>query len=141
MTLTYGERTKLKKDPGIEMAKQQKKGAKAKLKALIYQDGGRAGQLLWNMTAPVLLYSAHLKGEIADDIQSIDNAMKWGFGWQHGPFELWDAIGVKKKAAERMEAEGRIIPAWVQDMLSKGHETFYQENADGVRAFYHNGGL
>ena len=93
MTLTYGERTKLK-DPGIEMAKQQK-GAKAKLKALIYQDG-RAGQLLWNMTAPVLLYSAHLKGEIADDIQSIDNAMKWGFGWQHGPFELWDAIGVKK---------------------------------------------
>ncbi|KEP28186.1 3-hydroxyacyl-CoA dehydrogenase/enoyl-CoA hydratase family protein [Bacillus zhangzhouensis] len=135
VTLTYGERTKLK-DPGIEMAKQQK-GTKAKLKALIYQDG-RAGQLLWNMTAPVLLYSAQLKGEIADDIQSIDNAMKWGFGWQHGPFELWDAIGVKK-AASRMEAEGHSIPAWVQDMLSEGHETFYQENAEGERAFYQNG--
>ncbi|MDG3045360.1 3-hydroxyacyl-CoA dehydrogenase family protein [Bacillus sp. B6(2022)] len=97
VTLTYGERTKLK-DPGIDIAKQQK-GTKAKLKALIYQDG-RAGQLLWNMTAPVLLYSAHLKGDIADDIQSIDNAMKWGFGWQHGPFELWDAIGVKKPSVE-----------------------------------------
>lgn len=61
-----------------------------------------------------------------------------GIWWQHGPFELWDAIGVKK-AVERMEAEGHSIPQWVQDMLSEGHDTFYQENADGERAFYHNG--
>ena len=45
---------------------------------------------------PVLVYSAQLIGEIADEIVSIDRAMKWGFGWQQGPFEIWDAIGLEK---------------------------------------------
>ncbi|MGE6630009.1 3-hydroxyacyl-CoA dehydrogenase NAD-binding domain-containing protein [Bacillus sp. NPDC077027] len=135
LSLTYGERTKLK-SPEIEALKQQK-GTKAKLKALIYSEG-RAGKLLWNITSPTLLYSAKLTGEIADHIQSIDDAMKWGFGWQHGPFELWDAIGVKS-SVQRMEEEGLHVPKWIHEMLAEGHESFYQENDDGERAFYQNG--
>ena len=50
--------------------------------------------------SPVLTYSAELHGEIADDIVAIDHAMKWGFGWEMGPFETWDAIGVEKSVAK-----------------------------------------
>lgn len=84
--------------------------------------------------APTLLYSAQLHGEIADDIVAIDNAMKWGFGWQQGPFEIWDAIGVKDSVA-KMEAEGREVPAFVKEMLANGFETFYTE-LDGDLAYY-----
>jgi len=55
-----------------------------------------------------LIYSANRIPEIADDVMSIDNAMKWGFGWELGPFETWDAIGLEK-SVERMKAEGRQI--------------------------------
>ncbi len=75
MTMTYSKRQPLKTS-GLEAAKQMK-GAGARLKALIYSDD-RAGSLLWNMTAPTLVYSAELTGEIADSITAIDQAMKWG---------------------------------------------------------------
>lgn len=107
LTMTYGERSKMK-TPALEAAKQAK-GAKGKMKALIYSDD-RAGRLLWNITSQTLLYSAWLLGEIADDIKAIDDAMKWGFGWELGPFEMWDAIGVRK-SAERLEEEGAEILA------------------------------
>lgn len=77
--MTYGERSKME-TPALEAAKQAK-GAKGKMKALIYSDD-RAGRLLWNITSQTLLYSARLLGEIADDIKAIDDAMKWGFGWE-----------------------------------------------------------
>ena len=65
------------------------------------------------LLAPTLVYSAKLHGEIADDIVAIDHAMKWGFGWEQGPFEIWDAIGVEK-SVEKMEEEGVEVPALVQ---------------------------
>ena len=68
------------------------------MKALVYADD-RAGKFLWNTLSPVLVYSAELLGEIADDIVAIDRAMKWGFGWE-GPFETWDAIGVEESVAK-----------------------------------------
>ena len=52
--------------------------------------------------------------------------MKWGFGWQQGPFEIWDAIGVKE-SVEKMKEEGLEIPAFVQSLLDKGFESFYKE--------------
>lgn len=79
------------------MAKQAK-GLPNKMKALVYSED-RAGQLLWNVLNPALVYSAQLLGDIADDIVAIDQAMKWGFGWSTGPFETWDAIGVEKSVA------------------------------------------
>ncbi|WP_369888316.1 3-hydroxyacyl-CoA dehydrogenase/enoyl-CoA hydratase family protein [Bacillus halotolerans] len=134
MTLTYGERTKMK-TPALEAAKQAK-GTKAKMKALIYSED-RAGQLLWNITSQTLLYSAQLLGEIADDIHAIDQAMKWGFGWELGPFEIWDAIGLRQ-SAEKLEHLGAEIPGWIKDMLDKGNETFYiREN--GKVLYYESG--
>ncbi|MGD6794484.1 3-hydroxyacyl-CoA dehydrogenase/enoyl-CoA hydratase family protein [Metabacillus indicus] len=133
-TLEYQERKKLKAQ-SIEAAKQIK-GSAAKMKALIYS-GDRAGTLLWNITSPTLLYSAELLGDIADDILAIDEAMKWGFGWQYGPFETWDSIGLSK-SVEKMEAEGKTVPAWIKDMLERGFTSFYKKE-DGVSYYYHDG--
>jgi 3-hydroxyacyl-CoA dehydrogenase len=129
-TLEYGPRQKLK-TASVELSKQEK-GLANKMKALVYADD-RAGQLLWNILSPVLSYSAHLLGTIADDIVSIDRAMKWGFGWEMGPFETWDAIGLEKSVSKMKE-----VPAWINEMLENGHETFYKEEA-GKLYFYQNG--
>ena len=126
------EPVKKLKAPSLEMAKQAR-GLANRVKTLVYAND-RVGELLWNIFAPTLIYSAELTGEIADDIVAIDNAMKWGFGWQQGPFELWDAIGVEKSVA-KMEAEGRVVPAFVKDLLAKGFTTFYSE-IDGDLAYY-----
>ena len=130
-TLEYEERKKLKA-PSLEAVKQVK-GTSQKLKALIYADD-KAGQFLWSIIAPTLVYSAELLGEIADDIVSIDQAMKWGFGWKQGPFEIWDAIGVAPSVA-RMEAEGLSVPGWVKEMLANDVSAFYKEEG-GVPHFY-----
>ena len=126
------EPVKKLKTPSIEMAKQAR-GLANKVKTLVYADD-RTGELLWNIFAPTLIYSAQLTGEIADDIVAIDNAMRWGFGWEQGPFELWDAIGVRA-SIDKMKAEGRDIPAFVQSLLDNGFETFYSE-VDGELAYY-----
>ncbi len=131
LTMTYGKRKKLKTS-GLEAAKQIK-GYGARMKALVYSDD-RAGALLWNITAPTLVYSAALTGEIADSITAVDQAMKWGFGWSEGPFEMWDSIGVKA-SVQKLEAGGWQIADWVKEMLDKGHESFYlREN--GKTFFY-----
>ncbi|WP_079524203.1 3-hydroxyacyl-CoA dehydrogenase/enoyl-CoA hydratase family protein [Solibacillus isronensis] len=130
-TFEYEPTTKLVA-PSLEMAKQAK-GPGGKLKVLIYAND-RAGELLWNSFAPTLIYSGKLVGEIADDIVAIDNAMKWGFGWAQGPFEMWDAIGVEKSVA-KMKEEGREIPEFVTGFLEKGLKTFYSE-IDGDLAYY-----
>lgn len=90
--------------PSIEMAKQTK-GLPNKVKTLVYAND-RTGELLWNIFAPTLIYSAEMTGVIADSIVEIDNAMKWGFGWSQGPFEMWDSIGVQKSVEKwRLKAE------------------------------------
>ncbi|WP_096271053.1 3-hydroxyacyl-CoA dehydrogenase/enoyl-CoA hydratase family protein [Paucisalibacillus globulus] len=127
-TLEYEDRGKLK-TPAVELAKQAK-GPRNKLKALVNMKGDRAGDLIWNILKPALLYSAELVGEIADDIVAIDQAMKWGFGWEIGPFETWDAIGLRT-SVDRMKEEGEDIPSWVLELLESGHESFYkQDNGD-----------
>ncbi|HSI67184.1 MAG TPA: 3-hydroxyacyl-CoA dehydrogenase/enoyl-CoA hydratase family protein [Planococcus sp. (in: firmicutes)] len=130
-TMEYRPAGKLK-TPSQEVAKQQK-GLSSKMKTLVYADD-RTGELLWNIIAPTLRYSAQLNGEISDDIVAIDNAMKWGFGWEQGPFETWDAIGVQK-SVEKMKEEGHEIPAFVQALLDSGNETFYKEQ-DGDLHFF-----
>lgn len=132
-TLEYGPVKKMK-TPSIEMAKQQK-GLGNRVKSLVYADD-RTGELLWSILAPTLLYSAEMHGKIADTIVSLDNAMKWGFGWQLGPFEVWDAIGVSK-SVERMKEQGETIPEFAQKLLDKGFETFYKEEDNEL--FYFDG--
>ncbi|MDP4086345.1 MAG: 3-hydroxyacyl-CoA dehydrogenase NAD-binding domain-containing protein [Bacillota bacterium] len=133
-TLEYGPRKKLK-TPSTELSKQEK-GLASKMKALVYAND-RAGQLLWNIFSPVLLYSAELFGTIADDIVSIDRAMKWGFGWEMGPFETWDSIGLVK-SVQKMKEEGKSIPNWISEMLKNGFTSFYKEE-NGQTYFYQNG--
>ncbi|MBT3220813.1 MAG: hypothetical protein HN348_17145 [Proteobacteria bacterium] len=93
-----------------------------------------ASQCAWSVLADTLIYSANRIPEIADDVVNIDRAMSWGFGWDLGPFETWDALGVRK-SVERMEAEGRDVPLWVKDMLAAGRESFYQRNDDAKMTF------
>ncbi len=117
--------------PSVEMAKTED-DVRKRLKIMCY--GKDKGSLFtWKAIAAMLVYSANRIPEIADDIVQVDNAMKWGFNWELGPFEIWDAIGVKK-SVERMEAEGMQVPAKVKEMLEAGAETFYKE--EGTKVYY-----
>lgn len=86
----------------------------------------RAGKLAFQALASTCIYAANRLFEIADDIVQIDNAIKWGFGWDKGIFETWDAMGVQESVT-RMAKEGMTVPAWVAEMLAKGRNTFYQQ--------------
>jgi 3-hydroxyacyl-CoA dehydrogenase len=77
----------------------------------------RAAALARQITYETLIYSANRLGEIADDVVSIDRALRWGFGWDRGPFETWDALGVKETAA-KMEAAGYVVPGWVNEQIA-----------------------
>lgn len=130
-TFEYVPTTKLQA-PSIEQSKQLK-GLSNRLKHLIYAED-RAGELLWKIISPTLVYAAEKHGEIADDIVAIDEAMRWGFGWSQGPFEMWDAIGVER-AVKKLEEQGQKIPTFVQQLLAEGHQTFYKE-IDHVLHYY-----
>ncbi len=95
----------------------------------------RAASLARTVLYETLIYSANRLGEIADDVVEIDRALRWGFGWQRGPFETWDALGVKETAA-KMEAAGYSVPAWVREQISaQGEGTrFYRQEAPGKLA-------
>ena len=101
------------------------KGARGKTKALI-ATGDRYSEFAWNILKQVLLYSAEKVGEIANSIHEIDEAMKWGFNWELGPFETWDALGLVR-SVERMEKEGLHVPSWVKDWIAAGNQSFYQK--------------
>ena len=102
---------------------------------MLVESDDTAGKFAWNVTKKTLLYSAKRIPEIADDVINVDRAMRWGFNWKLGPFETWDAIGVKE-SVERMKSEGETIPASVEEMLSKGFETFYKEDEKGALSYY-----
>ncbi len=86
----------------------------------------RAGEIAREVTWATLAYASHRVGEIADDIVNIDNGMKWGFAWDLGPFETWDAIGVADSIA-KMAAAGIEPAGWVNEMLSTGRSSFYSD--------------
>src|SRR6185312_652522 len=95
----------------------------------------RAAALARTVFYETLIYSANRLGEIADSIVDIDRALRWGFGWERGPFETWDALGVKA-TAEKMEAAGYTVPGWVkQQIAAQGEGTkFYRQEGPGKRA-------
>ncbi|MBD1846284.1 enoyl-CoA hydratase/isomerase family protein [Cyanobacteria bacterium FACHB-63] len=79
----------------------------------LYTSPGRAGDFFRQTTLEMLNYSAHRVPEIADEPQDIDRAMRWGFGWQRGPFELWDELGFETVLSD-MQAAEMAVPAWVK---------------------------
>lgn len=84
----------------------------------------KAGEFYRKSFAGMFAYVSNRIPEIADDLYKIDDAMKAGFGWENGPFEIWDAIGVTQ-GIEIMKAENLVPAAWVADMLVSGNSSFY----------------
>ncbi len=94
----------------------------------------KAGEFYRKSFAALFAYVSNRIPEISDDLYKIDDAMKAGFGWEHGPFQIWDAIGVEK-GIEMMKAEGLEPNAWVADMLASGVNSFYSVQ-EGATYFY-----
>lgn len=94
----------------------------------------KAGEFYRKSFAALFAYVSNRIPEITDELYKIDDAMKAGFGWEHGPFQIWDAIGVEK-GIEMMKAEGLEPAAWVNDMLASGNKSFYSIK-DGATYFY-----
>ncbi len=93
-----------------------------------------AGDLVWKGLSDSMVYAANRVPEIADDIVNVDNALKWGFNWKLGPFELWDAIGVEE-VVDRLEEDDRPVPELAKKVLEKGGGSFYGF-ADGRRTYF-----
>jgi 3-hydroxyacyl-CoA dehydrogenase len=129
-TMEYRPSQKIKY-PSLDAAKAASGPDKAK--ALIYAED-RAGKFAWKITSESLLYAAKRIPEIADDVYNLDNAMKWGFNWEAGPFEAWDALGVEESVA-RLKKDGKSLPPLVESLLEKKKKSFYQKK-DGQLAFF-----
>ena len=114
--------------PSLDAAKGED-DVGARIRKVIAGDD-KAADYAWKVLSESLLYSARRIPEIAGDVVNIDNAIKWGFNWTLGPFETWDAIGVKDSVA-RMRKEGKEIPESVEKMLAGGNPTFYRRR-DGI---------
>ncbi len=87
----------------------------------------RAGKFIRDTTLRILGYAGRRVPEISDNIADVDRAMRWGFSQQLGPFETWDVLGVRK-TAELMKQHGIAVAPWVEQMLDKGIESFYQKD-------------
>ena len=108
-----------------------------RIRALAASDTA-AGRFAWRTLSKLLAFSAAKAGEVADDIVSIDRAMRWGFNWELGPFETWDAFGVAA-CARRMDADGLAVPAWVR-ALADGGGAFYRREGDTLLQAKPSGG-
>jgi len=102
--------------------------------ALDGKGGDKANRFLWSCLSENCLYAARRVPEIANSVVDVDRAMRWGFAWEFGPFEVWDAIGVDKMAAA-LEREGKQIPPVVAEVLASPEKSFYQSEKGAARYF------
>jgi 3-hydroxyacyl-CoA dehydrogenase len=102
--------------------------------ATLAQAPDRAGQFYRKSLSDTFHYAASRVPEISDDIVAVDNAMKWGFNWECGVFELWDAVGVEK-TVDQWRKENRSIPPLAEKLLASGKKTFYQQS-DGITCYF-----
>ncbi|NEQ29699.1 MAG: 3-hydroxyacyl-CoA dehydrogenase/enoyl-CoA hydratase family protein [Leptolyngbya sp. SIO4C5] len=94
----------------------------------LYGDRGRAGDFFRKMTLATLAYSANRIPEIADSPAEIDRALRWGFGWELGPFEIWDVLGFETVLSDLQEA-GYAIPTWLEQMQEVSTAGFYRDRS------------
>lgn len=106
-----------------------------KLKIMVAAED-RAGQLVRAITYQGLSYASERIPEIADTPKPLDDASRWGYGHEAGPFEIWDILGVKETAAA-MKTAGFPAAKWVDKMIKAGHETFYQYEKGSKIGVYH----
>ncbi len=137
-TLTYGSQTKVKSSTleATKLVEDIRKRMK------VYEQGNdKAAELFRAMHYPLFEYVSNRVPEITDDFFRIDDAMRAGFGWEIGPFEVWDALGVRdtltkiKAEPKRLPGQTGEVAQWVHDMLASGAESFYKVE-NGVRHYY-----
>jgi 3-hydroxyacyl-CoA dehydrogenase len=102
--------------------------------ALEGKGGDKATRLLWAVLSETCLYAARLMPEIANSIVDVDRAIRWGFAWELGPFEMWDAIGVERMA-KALQAEGKKLPPLVEKVLASPGKSFYETEKGYTRYF------
>jgi 3-hydroxyacyl-CoA dehydrogenase len=130
-TLEYHPRQK-PKFPALDMAKNVEQTG-TRIRMLLGLDGGapqkndKAGAFLWSALSDLWTYSANRIPEISDSVVEIDRAMRLGFNWELGPFELWDAAGVEA-TVERMKKENLPIARNVEQLLASGKKTWYLDD-------------
>ena len=95
--------------------------------------GDSTGRFAWRTLSALMAFSAAKVGEVADDVVSIDRAMRWGFNWELGPFETWDALGVAE-TVKRMDADGLGVPGWVEDIAGSGGSFYCCEDGNLMQA-------
>jgi 3-hydroxyacyl-CoA dehydrogenase len=124
------------KFPSLEMAKTVD-SLSERLNMLLAPSKDKANILLWLALSDLWTYAANRIGEIADSVVEIDRAMKLGFNWEMGPFELWDAAGVAK-TVKRMQVEGKPVSPNVEKLLASGQERWYADDlkAASGRAYF-----
>ncbi|MBV9573047.1 MAG: enoyl-CoA hydratase/isomerase family protein, partial [Acidobacteriales bacterium] len=136
-TLEYRPRQK-PKFPNLEMAKNIEQTG-SRLRMLLSLDStaakvDKAGGFLWSLLSDLWIYTANCIPEISDSIVDIDRAMRLGFNWELGPFELWDAAGVDA-TVERMKREGRVIGANVEKLMAADRKSWYADDNSGRSYF------
>jgi 3-hydroxyacyl-CoA dehydrogenase len=136
-TLEYHPRSR-PKFPALDMAKNvEETGGRVRMLLGDGKKPDKAGQFLWSALSELWTYSANRIPEIADSIVEIDRAMRLGFNWELGPFELWDSAGVEA-TVDRMKKENRPVAANVETLLSAGKKSWYSEDDKAVsrRAYW-----
>ena len=126
----YQERTDRMRESLSDIREIEDTGER--LRALVAADS-TAANFAWRALSSLLAYSAAMLGEVAGDIASIDRAMRWGFNWELGPFETWDALGVEKTVA-RMKRDGIAVPEWVAAIARDGGSFYRQLDGEPEQA-------
>jgi 3-hydroxyacyl-CoA dehydrogenase len=136
-TMDYRPRLK-PKFASLDMAKSID-DTRERLRALLVpvlegQKTDKAQQFIWGGLSEMCLYAARRVPEISDSIANLDDAMKWGFAWEMGPFEIMDTIGAKAFVAQ-IQKEGRAVPPALEKILASGRNSFYETEAGRTKVF------
>jgi 3-hydroxyacyl-CoA dehydrogenase len=136
-TLEYRPRQKAK-FASLEMGKAIE-DTRERLRTLVGplldgQKGDKAQQFIWGGLSEMCLYAARRVPEISDNLADVDRAMRWGFGWELGPFEMMDAVGVKAFATQ-VQKEGRAISSVIEKVLATGRKGFYETEKGATTVF------
>lgn len=131
-TFSYREQMETS-SPSLERAKGIS-DLKERLRALILEEDDKLARFARKITFKTLLYALGLIPKISDDIRGIDNAMKWGYNYELGLFETWDALGLEE-TAKKMEEEGYPLPENLKKILQSSEKAFYTDGKEGGQYF------